>query len=143
MDWIFIAMYAIAATYSRSAIVPLIAFTLTLIVGVWDIPQPFIHGAFIAIYLALIPLSNIKIAWGMLASAIVNFFAVTYFLSPLYLEGFVLYFAFAMTVVNLYILFTIFRSVTNGESVAMGNTVYIRAVNLCHNQASTTAFKRR
>ena len=135
-------MYAIAATYSRSAIVPLIAFTLTLIVGVWDIPQPFIHGSFIAIYLALIPLSNIKIAWGMLASAIVNFFAVAYFLSPLYLEGFVLYFAFLMTMVNLYILFTIFRSVKNGTLAALDNVVYIRAINLCHNQAFTTSRKR-
>jgi hypothetical protein len=138
MDWGFIAMYAIAAVYSRSAIAPLLAFVLTLIIGFADIPQPFIHGGFIAIYLALIPLSNTRIAWGMLASAIVNFFAVAYFLSPLYLEGFVLYYATLMTMVNLYILFTIFRSVRNGELVALDNAHAFRVLNTCHNQASTT-----
>jgi hypothetical protein len=142
MDWGFIAMYAIAAVYTRSAIAPLLAFVLTLIVGFADMPQPYIHGGFIAIYLALIPLSNTRIAWGMLASAIVNFFAVAYFVSPLYLEGFVLYFATAMTMVNLYILFTIFRSVKNGELVAMDNVVAFRVLNTCHNQTFTTPRKR-
>ena len=142
MDWGFIAMYAIAAVYTRSAVAPLLAFVLTLIVGFADIPQPFIHGGFIAVYLCLIPLSNTRIAWGMLVSAIVNFFAVAYFLSPFYLDGFVLYFAVLMTMVNLYILFTIFRSVRNGELVAMGNSAYFRTVNSCHNQAFTTSRKR-
>ena len=135
-------MYAIAAVYTRSAIAPLLAFVLSLMVGFADIPQPFIHGGFIAIYLALIPLSNTRIAWGMLASAIVNFFAVAYFLSPLYLDGFVLYFAVLMTMVNLYILFTIFRSVRNGELVALDNVVAFRILNTCHNQTPTTSRTR-
>ena len=143
MDWLLIAMYAIAGIYSRSAIAPLIAFVLTLMIGLADIPQPFIHGGFIAIYLALIPLSNIKIAWGMLASAIVNFFAVAYFLSPIYLEGFILYFSVTMTVVNLYILFTIFRGVKDGKLAALGDVVIGRAFNPWHVKTFTAAVKRR
>lgn len=143
IDWVLIAIYAIAAVYLRPAIIPLIAFTLTMMAGVLNIPQPFIHGIFIAIYLIAVPFSTVKIAWGMVASTIVNLFAVAYFLSPLRLDGFVLYFALAMTMVNLYILFTIFRGVKNGELATLDSVVYIRAINLYHNQALATQVKRR
>ena len=134
IDVLLLISYLAAAFVTRSAIIPALAFAITQLVFVVVATGNVSHMGFLVVYLCLIPLSNTRVAWGMLLSAIVNFIAVAYFLSSFYLEGFELYFAVLMTMVNLYILFTIFRGVQNGVSSGVDTMVISRALDLCNIQ---------
>ena len=137
IDSLLLVSYLVAALVTRRAIIPALAFALTQLVFVVVATGDVSHMGFLAVYLCLIPLSNTRVAWGMLLSAIVNFMAVAYFLSPLYLEGFALYFAILMTMVNLYILFTIFRSVKSEGSDSVDFLAFGRVMDLCNIQTHT------
>ena len=123
--------------FSRAGIIPTLAFTMSVFFGQTVEHALAAHIGFAVIYLTLIPLSNTRVAAGMLLSSIVNFVATAYFLSPFYLDGFVIYFATAMTVVNLYILFTIFKGVKNESGSHVDDLIIYRALDLCNIQTHT------
>ena len=137
MDLLLLACYVLSALFSRSGIVPALAFVMSVLLGQAVENALVAHIGFAVIYLALIPLSNTRVATGMLLSSIVNFVAATYFLSPLYLDSFVIYFAIAMSMVNLYILFTILKGVKNESGSHVDDLIIYRALDLCNIQTHT------
>ena len=143
IDLTLIGFYAIAIRYTSRAVVPSLAFMLTIALSFADMPQDQLHVGYTAIYLALIPLSNIKIATGMLMYAIANATAVFYFLSPFWLEGFTVYFAISISVVNLCILLTIFRGTKSGQLADVDRLVIFRVLDLCNLQTYTKTDTRR
>ena len=143
IDLTLIALYAIAIRYTSRALVPSLAFMLTIALSFADMPQDALHAGYAAIYLVLIPLSNIKIATGMLMYAIANAAAVFYFLSPFWLEGFTVYFAIAIVVINLVIIFTITRGAKNGQLADVDRLVIFRVLDLCNLQTYTKTDTRR
>ena len=142
-DYIFIIAYVFAAGFIAGGVVPAIAFSLTMLLTMFDMSGFALHAGFSVIYLMLIPLSNIRIAWGMLISAVVNLLAAAYYLSSLFLSNDVLYFAISMIMVNLYILSTVFKGVKNGAMAANSDLVINRVMDSCNLQRFTTAQKGR
>ena len=141
-DLALLAMYVAAVRFSKNAAVPCLAFIVTLAISFIDMPLFFTHALYAAVYLVSIPLSNIKVAFPMLASSVVNFLAAFYFVSPAYLVDFEVYFMTAMIVINLYILLTIFRGVKDGKPYALGNTASGSYMDLQHIQTHQTQNKR-
>ena len=163
IDLILIGLYAIAVRFTGRALVPAIAFVSTIAFSFIDMdyinyisaaisdflqvaqpdPQSIMHMGYAAIYLSLIPLSNTKVCMAMLLYPIVNSAAAGYFLSSLWLESFNVYFAGLMVVVNLAIIFTVFRGLKNGQSTNVDNIVLFRALDLCNLQTHSKTEKRR
>ncbi len=163
IDLILIGLYAIAVRFTGRALVPAIAFVSTIAFSFIDMdyinyisaaisdflqvaqpdPQSIMHMGYAAIYLSLIPLSNTKVCMAMLLSAIVNAAAAGYFLSSFWLESFDVYFAVSMIVVNLAIIFTVFRGLKNGQSTNVDRVVLFRALGLGNLQTHSKTEKRR
>tara|TARA_R110000850_G_scaffold240800_1_gene365307 strand:+ start:89 stop:550 length:462 start_codon:yes stop_codon:yes gene_type:complete len=143
IDLILIAIYAIAIRCTVKAVVPSVAFMLTIALSLADIPQDLRHVAYAAIYLCLIPLANAKIAFGMLAYAVGNVVTIGYLISSFWIENFAFYFAITMTVLNLVILLTIFKGFKNGQLDDVDRVVLFRALDLFNLQAYTKISERR
>tara|TARA_R110000851_G_scaffold113943_3_gene238790 strand:+ start:827 stop:1066 length:240 start_codon:yes stop_codon:yes gene_type:complete len=79
----------------------------------------------------------------MIASSVVNLLAVAYFLSNLYIDNYSYYFSFSMTMVNLCILFTIFRSGKSGNLNSGSDIAFTRISNLFNIQTYSKASQRR
>lgn len=153
IDLLLILGYLLAVRFTRLARMPAVAFLLTVLVSLSFLNQAVQHVLFILIYLCCALFSSTKIAYVMLASAVVNFLAVAYFLSDLlphnyflsnlYIDNYSYYFASSMIVVNLCILFTIIRSGRNGDYANSGDIVFTRLSNLFNVQAHTKTSQRR
>ena len=143
IDLILIAIYAIAIRCTVKAVVPSVAFMLTIALSLADIPQDLRHVVYAAIYLCLIPLANAKIAFGMLAYAVGNVVTIGYLISSFWIENFAFYFAITMTVLNLVILLTIFKGFKNGQLDDVDRVVLFRALDLFNLQAYTKISERR
>jgi hypothetical protein len=143
IDLTLIAFYAIAIRYTARAVVPSIAFMLTIALSFADMPQDLLHACYAGIYLVLLLLSKTSILNGMLAYAVVNALALFYFLSSLWFEYFTLYFAATIVVVNLYIIFTIFKGTKNGQLGNVDRIVLFSAVDLCNVQTHSKTETRR
>ena len=115
IDLLFFALYAVAIRLTSSAVIPAAAFLASSLIYYVDASMVYRSLSYAAIYLALTPFAKTPIAFGMLASSIVNLLASCYFVSSLYLENYTLYFLTAMTVINAYILISIYRGLTNGK----------------------------
>ena len=115
IDLLFFALYAVAIRLTSSAVIPAIAFIVSSLISYIDASMVYSHLSYAVVYLALIPLAKTPIAFGMLASSIANILAACYFVSSLYLDNYTLYFLTAMTVINAYILISIYRGLTNGK----------------------------
>ena len=137
VDFALIGLYAIAVRFTRRALVPAIAFVSTIAFSFIDISQAELHMGYVVIYLCLILLSNTKVALIMLLYPIVNVAAAGYFLISFRLESFNVYFAVLMIVVNLAIIFTVFRGLKNGQSNDVDRIVLFRALDLCNIQTYT------
>jgi hypothetical protein len=142
VDYLLLSLYLIALVLTRHALAPLLAFGITMYISSYGLPTHINHIAFSAVYLFLIPMSNVRVGYGMLASSIANAIAVGYFLSPVYFNSYPAYFLTVMTVVNLYILLTCCKAVRDGELFAMDDLVYTRVMDTCNFQTSTKACKR-
>mgnify|MGYP003676971081 CR=1 FL=1 len=163
IDLILIGLYAIAVRFTRRALVPAIAFISTIAFRFIDVdcinyissaisdflqieqpnPQSIMHMGYAGIYLVLIPLANTKVCMAMLLSAILNAVTVGYFLSSFWLESFDVYFAVLMIVVNLAIIFTVFRGLKNGQSSNVDHIVLFRVLDLCNVQTHSKTDARR
>ena len=143
VDLILIGLYAIAVRFTGRALVPALAFVATIAFSFMDMSQAALHVVYASIYLCLILLANTKVALIMLLYPIVNAAAAGYFLSSFWLESFNVYFAVLMFVVNLAIIFTVFRGLKNGQSTNVDNIVLFRALDLCNLQTYTKTEKRR
>ena len=142
-DLILIGLYAIAVRFTRRALVPAIAFVSTIAFSFIDTSQAELHMGYAVIYLCLILLSNTKVALIMLLYPIVNAAAAGYFLSSFWLESFNVYFAVLMVVVNLAIIFTVFRGLKNGQYTDVDNIILFRALDLCNLQTHSKTGARR
>jgi hypothetical protein len=143
IDLTLVAIYAIAIRYTVKAVVPSIAFILTINLSFTGMQQDVLHVAYAIMYLCLIPFATTKIAYGMLAYAVGNALAVGYLISSFWLENFTLYFAITMTVLNLVILLTIFKGFKNGQLDNVDRVVLFRALDLFNFQAHTKTSQRR
>ena len=143
VDLILIGLYAIAVRFTGRALVPALAFVATIAFSFMDMSQAALHVVYASIYLCLILLANTKVALIMLLYPIVNAAAAGYFLSSLWLESFNVYFAVSMVVVNLAIIFTVFRGLKNGQYTDVDNIILFRALDLCNLQTYTKTEKRR
>jgi hypothetical protein len=143
IDLLLILGYLLAVRFTRLARMPAVAFLLTVLVSLSFLNQAVQHVLFILIYLCCALFSSTKIAYVMLASAVVNFLAVAYFLSNLYIDNYSYYFASSMIVVNLCILFTIIRSGRDGDYASSGDIVFTRLSNLFNVQTHTKTSQRR
>jgi hypothetical protein len=143
IDLLLILGYLLAVRFTRLARMPAVAFLLTVLVSLSFLNQAVQHVLFILIYLCCALFSSTKIAYVMLASAVVNFLAVAYFLSNLYIDNYSYYFASSMIVVNLCILFTIIRSGRDGDYANSGDIVFTRLSNLFNVQTHTKTSQRR
>jgi hypothetical protein len=79
----------------------------------------------------------------MLAYAVVNALALFYFLSSFWFEYFTLYFAASIVVVNLYIIFTIFKGTKNGQLGNVDRIALFSAVDLYNAQTHSKTETRR
>ena len=142
-DLILIALYAIAIRLTRRAVAPSLAFVLTIAFSFISMSNAALHVGYACLYLCLIPLANTRTASLMLISAIVNAASACYFLSSLWLEYFPVYFACAMIVINLCIIFTIFKGVRSEQLDNVDHTVLTCTLDLCnlltHKKQDTTA----
>jgi hypothetical protein len=143
IDLLLILGYLLAVRFTRLARMPAVAFLLTVLVSLSFLNQAVQHVLFILIYLCCALFSSTKIAYVMLISAVVNFLAVAYFLSNLYIDNYSYYFASSMIVVNLCILFTIIRSGRNGDYANSSDIVFTRLSNLFNVQTHTKTSQRR
>tara|TARA_R110000851_G_scaffold235958_1_gene388530 strand:+ start:323 stop:781 length:459 start_codon:yes stop_codon:yes gene_type:complete len=143
IDLTLVAIYAMAIRCTVKAVVPSIAFILTITLSFVDIPQDVLHVAYAAVYLLLVPFATTKIAYGMLAYAVGNAVTVGYLISSFWLESFALYFAIEMTVLNLVILITIFKGFKNGQLDNVDRIVLFSALDLLNLQAHTKTDTRR
>ena len=143
VDLILIGLYAVAVRFTMRALVPAIAFVSTIAFSFIGMSQVALHMGYASIYLCIILLANTKVALIMLLYPIVNAAAAGYFLSSLWLESFNVYFAVLMFVVNLAIIFTVFRGLKNGQSTNVDNIVLFRALDLCNLQTYTKTEKSR
>ena len=146
IDWIFAnvatliniglaLLYAIAFRLSVKGLVPVLAFMATIGVGYIYLSPELLHLLFMAVYLIAGLLVSTSIAKGFAASAAANLIASGYYLSSFYLANDFLYFATTMVVINLYILFTIFKGARNGEVDTMDNLVGVRLLTLSFRKA--------
>ena len=126
----FFVLYGLCALLSGRAVIPAIAFILTLSLSFINIPPIYLHSIYAAVYLLLIPASSIKVAWLMLCSSGVNALAIYYFLSPFYFDAFVLTFSTIMIVLNWGILFTIFKGIKGGESYNVSGSTSDRVMDI-------------
>lgn len=143
IDIAFTLAYIALIGFTRSAIVPTLAFLLTVVVGLAEFDMVIQHTLYILAYIVCILFAAPKIAYAMLASTVVNFLSVAYFLSPMHLKGYTDYFVISMVVVNLCILLTIYRSGKSGEHVSNDDLVFTRLSNLLNVQAHTKTSQRR
>ena len=143
IDLTLVAIYIIAIRYTVRAVIPSLAFMLTIVLSFVDIPQDTLHVAYAAVYLCLTPFATTKIAYGMLAYAIGNALTIFYLISSFWLESFALYFAITMTVLNLVILLTIFKGFKNGQLDNVDRVVLFSALDLFDIQAHTKTSQRR
>ena len=143
IDLTLIGFYAIAFRYTSRAAVPFIAFILTIALSFADMPQDQLHVGYAAIYIALCIFATPYVALAMLAYAPANAAALFYFLSSFRLEYFTLYFAIAIVVINLCIIFTIFKGVRSEQLDNVDHTVLTCTLDLCnlltHKKQDTTA----
>ena len=142
-DLILIALYAIAIRLTRRAVAPSLAFVLTIAFSFISMSNAALHVGYACLYLCLIPLANTRTASLMLISAIVNAASACYFLSSLWLEYFPVYFACAMIVINLVIIFTVTKGVKNGQAFNVDRLVIFRVLDLCNLQTYTKTGTRR
>ena len=115
IDLLFFALYAAAIRLTSSAAIPAIAFILSSLIYYVDASMIFRSVLYAVVYLALTPFAKTPIAFGMLASSVVNLLAALYFVSPLYLYNYPLYFLMAMIGINTYILISVYRGLPNGK----------------------------
>ena len=115
IDLLFFALYAVAVRLTNSAVIPAAAFLASSLIFYVDASILYRSIFYAVIYLALIPFAKTPVAFGMLASSAVNLLAALYFVSPLYLENYPLYFLIAMIGINTYILISIYRGLEDGE----------------------------
>ena len=143
IDLTLIALYAIAIRCSLRAVVPSIAFFLTIALSFADMPQELLHAGYAGIYLCLLLFAKTNLLTGMLSYAIVNSLALFYFLSSFWFESFSLYFAMSIIMINLCIIFTIFKGTKNGQSGNVDRIVLFSALDLCNLQARSKTETRR
>jgi hypothetical protein len=142
VDLLLLVAYTALCFKYKAAIVPLLAFSATVIIGS-EVSTPIItHAGFAIMYLLLTPLASTRVLWGMLASAVVNFIAACYYFSNVYLEYDTVYFMVLMIMINLYILLTIFTGVKDGKPYALGDTASVSYMDLQHIQTHQTQNKR-
>ena len=143
IDLTLIAFYMIAIRYTARAVVPSIAFMLTIALSFVDMPQETLHAGYAGIYLCLLLFAKTSLLNGMLTYAIINTLALFYFLSSFWFEHFALYFAISIIVTNLCIIFTIFKGTKNGKFRDVDRAVFFSAVDLCNLQAHSKTDPRR
>ena len=143
IDLLLILGYLLAVRFTRLAIMPAVAFLLTVLMSFLSFGMIAQHILFILVYLCCALRSSAKIAYAMIASSVVNLLAVAYFLSNLYIDNYSYYFAFIMTMVNLCILFTIFRSGKSGNLNSGSDIAFTRISNLFNIQTYSKASQRR
>ena len=115
IDLLFFALYAVAVRLTNGAVIPAAAFLASSLIFYVDASILYRSIFYAVIYLALIPFAKTPVAFGMLASSAVNLLAALYFVSPLYLDNYPLYFLIAMIGINTYILISIYRGLPNGK----------------------------
>jgi hypothetical protein len=142
-DLLLILGYFLAFRFTRLAVMPAVAFLLTMLITTLSLDMVLQHVLFILIYLLFALFSSTNVAYAMLASAVVNVLSTAYFLSNVYIADYSYYFAFSMTVVNLCILFTIIRSGKSGKHNSSGDIVFARLSNLFNLQTYTKTSQRR
>ena len=126
IDVIFIAVYLTMIMITRLAIAPALAFFLTVFITTLDFNGVIQQTLFIATYTACSLFALPKIGYTMLASTVINFMSVVYFLFDLYLQNYETYFLKCMIIVNIIILYSIIEGVKNGSDDPDSASIFSR-----------------
>ena len=143
IDVIFIAVYLTMIMITRLAIAPALAFFLTVFITTLDFNGVIQQTLFIATYTACSLFALPKIGYTMLASAVINFISVVYFLFDLYLQNYETYFLTCMIIVNIIILYSIIEGVKNGSDDPDSASVFSRIFDFFNLQIHSKTGQRR
>ena len=130
IDFILIIAYLSMLGATRLAAAPALAFIATVLIYQLGLEMALQHTLYILTYILCAPFTSVKIGYAMLASAVVNLLSVAYFLLPVYLNSYTAYFIISMLVVNLLILFTIWKGLKNGDICSSGGFSFTRFTNI-------------
>jgi hypothetical protein len=142
MDIALVCIYLIMIRVSVLAVAPAIAFLLTVLISDIEMGMVLQHSLFIVVYTVCALTASYKIGYAMLTSAVVNCLCVAYFIFPVYLDNYEGYFLYSMTVVNLVIILTILKGVTDGDSYRINTPLFTRLFNLYNLQTHTKTGQR-
>ena len=147
MDLLIVVAYLIAVIATRAGFSPALAFVLcagfTLTPYYDYVPAAACHAIYTIIYLALALAATKRTALAMIACATLNWLAGLYYLTPFAFSFDVITFSVSSLAVNLYIIFTMFRGLKDGEDNAVDNTCAHRVFDLRDYQTHTAADTRR
>ena len=134
IDLLLVIAYLSMIGVTKKAIAPALAFIATILVSKVGLEMAIQHTVYIFIYVFIMPFAAVKIAYVMGASTIVNLIAVAYYLLPAYVPFDYVYFIVTMSVVNLCILFTVFKGSKDGDWSNSDNSVFARLFNILNLQ---------
>ena len=143
IDVIFIAVYLTMIMITRLAIAPALAFFLTVFITTLDFNGVIQQTLFIATYTACSLFALPKIGYTMLASTVINFMSVVYFLFDLYLQNYETYFLTCMIIVNIIILYSIIEGVKNGSDDPDSASIFSRIFDFFNLQIHSKTGQRR
>ena len=143
IDVIFIAVYLTMIMITRLAIAPALAFFLTVFIAALDFNGVIQQTLFIATYTACSLFALPKIGYAMLASTVINFMSVVYFLFDLYLQNYETYFLTCMIIVNIIILYSIIEGVKNGSDDPDSASIFSRIFDFFNLQIHSKTGQRR
>ena len=143
IDVIFIAVYLTMIMITRLAIAPALAFFLTVFITTLDFNGVIQQTLFIATYTACSLFASPKIGYTMLASTVINFMSVVYFLFELYLQNYETYFLTCMIIVNIIILYSIIKGVKNGSANSYNSSIFSRVFDFLNLQIHSKTGRSR